>query len=73
MASPLIPAFETLDETSFNDVLVMFARNIEDALIEAGAEPGVDYSRLDLFKLAQPYVMERFKGDALTYTKGWKV
>lgn len=69
----LIPPFEGLDETTFHDTLLMFAKNIEDALIDAGATPGEDYTRLDLFRLAQPYVLERWKSGELIYTKGWKV
>ena len=73
MSDRLIPPFEALDETSLHDVQLMFAKNIEDALIECGAVPGDDYTLLDLFRLAQPYVLERFRTDNLSYTKGWKI
>ncbi|SMF94402.1 hypothetical protein SAMN02949497_1717 [Methylomagnum ishizawai] len=72
MPTPLIPPFESTDETTFHDTLLLFARNIEDALIDAGAVPGEDYTRLDLFRLAQPYVLERWQSGELRYTKGWK-
>jgi hypothetical protein len=73
MPIPLIPAFEALDESSLHDVMLMFARNIEDAMIDSGAVPGEDYSRLDLFKLAEPYVRDWFKAGNLSYTKSWKI
>src|SRR5262249_6076275 len=32
----------------------MIAKNIEDSMVKAGAEAGVDYTYLDLYKLAAP-------------------
>ena len=34
------------------DFLSIAARDIEDALLQCGAEPGKDYTYMDLFKLA---------------------
>jgi hypothetical protein len=68
----LIPAFEGLDETSLHDLWIMLAKNVEDALQECGAEANEDYTRLDLFQLAQPLVTEQFRAGNLTFTKAWK-
>lgn len=37
------------------------AYSIEDSLIAAGAEPGKDYTYVDLYTLAQPFALELFK------------
>lgn len=45
------------------------AYTVEDSLISAGAEPGKDYSILDLYKLAQPFALEVFKSNEnITYS-----
>jgi len=58
---PLIPDFEHTDTRVFQDQYLVIAQMIEQSMIESGAIPGVDYSRLDLFKLAQPFVLEQVK------------
>lgn len=50
-----------VDLTDAGDVWLVSARAIEGALVKSGAVPGVDYSRLDLFVLAQPFVLQRDK------------
>ena len=45
----------------------MTAEIIEDSLIKAGAKPGTDYTILDLFKLAQPFLLHRYKNGELSY------
>lgn len=71
MTKPLFPRYETMDAHGFADTLYAAAQNIEETLLYAGAEPNKDYTRLDLLKLAQPYVMELHresdKGLAIIY------
>lgn len=43
------------------DEFLALAHNIEQALLKSGAVPGVDYTRLDLFQLAQPFALEKFQ------------
>ena len=50
----------TSSDAPLDDLLLVIATNIEDALISAGAVPGGDYTMLDLFQLANPYVLERW-------------
>jgi hypothetical protein len=56
--SPLFPRLETMDASGFSDTLYAAAANIEESLLMAGATPGEDYTRLDLLRLAEPYVVE---------------
>lgn len=48
----LLRTYEKTRPDCFDDALYNCAVTIEDAMILGGATPGVDYSRLDLFKLA---------------------
>ncbi|MEW5250762.1 hypothetical protein [Microbulbifer discodermiae] len=41
---------------SVTDELYAIAYNIEDALLLMGAEPGKDYTRLDLMRMANDYL-----------------
>lgn len=59
----LINNFETTSMKSFEDFFLVIAKNIEDSLIMAGATPEKDYTILDLYKLAQPFVLHKFKED----------
>lgn len=63
----LIRRFENYGITSsdapLDDLLLAIATNIEDALLSAGAKPGTDYTYLDLFKLANPYALERWSAE----------
>lgn len=72
-ADPLFPFVETIDPNSLQDQFYLTAAAIEQSLIQAGDRPGIDYSRLDLYRLAQPFVLERHKGEELAvlmYEKG---
>ncbi|RKV75624.1 MAG: hypothetical protein D8H97_23150 [Neisseria sp.] len=46
-----------LSTEDWSDIWLLFALNMEDALLDAGATPGKDYSYQDLFRLSQPYVL----------------
>jgi hypothetical protein len=50
-----------IDKTTMSDVLLITARNIEDAFLSAGANPVQDYNYVDLFTLALPFVLESWK------------
>lgn len=52
MSGRLIKEYEDYAEDDFSDFLLLIATGIEDSLIQAGAEPGKDYSYLDIYKLA---------------------
>ena len=59
---PLIQGAPCMARKHFTDEYLAIAHNIENALQHTGAVPGKDYSYLDLFKLAQPFVLELCKG-----------
>ena len=61
MDERLIKQYETLDPDTLQDFWLLTASKIESSLIEAGAEAGRDYNHLDLYKLAQPVVIEQLK------------
>jgi hypothetical protein len=65
----LIPKLESMASNEVSDELYAIAYNVEDAFIYSGAEPGMDYTRKDLFKLAMPIFVELFKKrDDMRYT-----
>ena len=64
----LLKRFSLMGSNELSDEYFAIAYNIEDALLYSGAEPGKDYTRLDLFHLAQPFVLEKFKGVKMEYT-----
>jgi hypothetical protein len=39
----------------------VIAKNIEDSLVKSGAEAGIDYTYLDLYKLAAPFILVMFQ------------
>lgn len=70
--SALIRGYETIDPNTLEDFYMAIAKSIELSLIQAGAVAGTDYTFLDLYKLAQPFVLERFKAEEpLTYSTSW--
>lgn len=62
---PLIRYFEVTDTSTLTDYWWLTAKAIEQSLMQSGAEPGIDYSRIDLYNLAKPFVLERFKSTNL--------
>lgn len=55
-----------------DDLVLAMAANIESAFISSGAVPGEDYSRKDLFTLAQPFALEVFKrSDDISFFTEW--
>jgi hypothetical protein len=66
MVKPLIAdiSSDEVDESLIPDAWLVVAWNIEQSLISAGATPGTDYTWIDLYQMAQPFVIEKWeKGD----------
>ncbi len=59
----LLGAADLMGALDLADEFYAIAYNIETSLLNSGAVPGQDYNRLDLYKLAQPFVLELFKGN----------
>jgi hypothetical protein len=60
MTCRLIPPLEEVDPKSIEEVLMMCAREVEDAFVSSGATDG-DYTRMDLMRLAAPFALEIMK------------
>lgn len=60
MAQRLIPALEDAEVTSIEEMLMVCAREVEDALISSGIDEG-EYTRMDLIRLAAPFALEVMK------------
>ena len=63
MSKPLIAQLETSAHGALSDEYLAIAYTIEESLRSAGAVAGKDYNILDLYKLAQPFVLELFKNN----------
>ena len=59
----LIPSFDSTDTSTLEDLVMQMAKTFEDSLFQAGANPGVDYTYMDLYKLAQPFALDLFGRD----------
>lgn len=64
MANALIQKLDVIDRGNLADEYLAMAYNVEQSLLLAGAVPGKDYTLLDLYKLAQPLVIELFRDDS---------
>lgn len=64
MSKPLIQKLNEVVPGELADEYLAMAYTIELSLISAGAEPGKDYTILDLYKLAQPFALELFRDDS---------
>ena len=51
---------------AFADAFLITADIIEKSLIQGGAKPGKDYTIIDLYKLAQPFILHRYQEGQLT-------
>jgi hypothetical protein len=61
MAEKLLRDIKPVSPENLDDLMLIMAKNIEESLFKSGARPGLDYSILDLYKLAQPFALEVFK------------
>jgi hypothetical protein len=59
--TPLIRTLDYYDTDTLQDFWWLTALIAEKSLLQAGAMPNDDYSILDLYKLSQPIVLQRFK------------
>ena len=66
---PLLKRPETYGTNAFPDVFLVTACWIEESLMQGGAQPGKDYAILELYKLAQPFVLSRYQKGELTDCK----
>jgi len=57
----LIPFVSGTNPGALEDLLLVMAKNVEAAMVASGAKPRVDYTHLDLFKLAAPFALEVWK------------
>jgi hypothetical protein len=73
MSEKLLHDIETVAPENLDNLLLIMAKNVEEALIKGGARPGIDYSILDLYELAQPFALEIFRKNiaTMTYTVRW--
>ncbi|CAL1241825.1 hypothetical protein [Candidatus Methylocalor cossyra] len=73
MSEKLLRDIETTKPEHLDDLFLVMAKNVEDGLIKGGARPGIDYSILDLYQLAQPFALEIFKKniETMTYAVRW--
>jgi hypothetical protein len=67
MAKKLIPMMDTMVSGKLGDEFLAIAHTIETSLMDSGAVPGQDYNILDLYKLAQPFVLDSYKKDELDF------
>ena len=70
----LVRLYSQYDRNSLTDLIAITMANIEDALLEAGAAPAVDYNHLDLLREAGPFVLSMFNhegDDPITITTKW--
>jgi hypothetical protein len=73
MSNKLLRDIESVAPENLDDLLLVMAKNVEEGLIKGGARPGIDYSILDLYQLAQPFALEIFKKniETMTYAIRW--
>jgi hypothetical protein len=73
MKNKLLHDIDTVAPENLDDLFLIMAKNVEEGLIKGGARPGIDYSILDLYELAQPFALEIFKRNIATmsYTVRW--
>ena len=57
----LLRVYDTTDPRATEDFIYICALNIEDAMLTGGATPGVDYTILDLYRLAIQILPEMIK------------
>lgn len=63
MKKPLIQKLDEIEAGHLCDEYLAIAYTIERSLVAAGGVPGEDYTLLDLYQLAQPFVLELFRDD----------
>lgn len=59
----LINEYENYAPDTLTDYLLIIARDVEDSMMSAGAEPGKDYTYLDIFKMAVELIKKERGGE----------
>ena len=73
MSNRLIRRYTSYVHSDFNDYLMLFAANIEEAWIGAGAVPSEDYSRADVLAHATEAAMKQFfSGEGMTISSEYR-
>lgn len=57
MTKRLTTRYKIVDTKALEDALTVIVSNIENSLLAHGAEPGKDYTYMDLYKLAMEYLI----------------
>ncbi|MBC8180005.1 hypothetical protein H8E88_02665 [candidate division KSB1 bacterium] len=63
----LIPHFDSMGSKEMSEEFTAIAHNIEKAFLQVGAIPGKDYTYKDLFDIASPFVLHKFKNGSANY------
>ena len=63
----LINGLTNCHPDALEDRFVVVAKTVENALLQAGAKPEQDYTILDVFKLAQPFLLEMHKENPMSF------
>ncbi|PTN13198.1 hypothetical protein C8R11_101183 [Nitrosomonas aestuarii] len=73
MKKRLTKAYCTTNPEYLDNLLSCLAGTTEDSLIQNGAAPGLDYTILDLYKLASPYAQVIFADESqcIGFTTSW--
>ncbi|MBS7814773.1 hypothetical protein J7560_04980 [Wohlfahrtiimonas chitiniclastica] len=62
-------SLDQIDTDHIQDALSLLAANIENSLLSHGAEPGKDYTYIDLYNLAMRYLLADYppKDSCITF------
>lgn len=66
----LLRTFEQTDTTRTEDLIYCCAVMIEDAMLQGGCVPRIDYDRAKLFELAMPLALAAMGNDSVIITTG---
>lgn len=61
---------DPIDTKALEGFYICVAKSIENSLLEAGAIAGEDYNIIDIYTLAQPFVLDTFKEGKLCLNDG---
>lgn len=64
MSEQKVKRYAEFDNGAFEDILAVYAANVENAMILVGAKPS-EYTAADCVKIAAPFVLELFKKGGL--------
>ncbi len=67
----LVHVYGGYDATLLTDMISMMCGNVEDALLQMGAQPGQDYTYRDLMNWTMPLVKKIFSDESSPHAKQW--